>query len=154
MICERWEDWSRSRKVSASRWMRMSSKRFAFLPRKRTAPFRSISTFSLESISARAKPATRPKATCDSFRTIVLWLYKSFRFSKTGWQSADSVVTCHQSQTAQCERREESPVTNLCAMRMNMMCACDFSPCYLCCVAWQVPCHWSPLRKCAKWAFS
>ena len=26
-------------------------------------------------------------------------------------------------------------VTNLCAMRMNMMCACDFSPCYLCCVA-------------------
>ena len=31
--------------------------------------------------------------------------------------------------------REESRVTNRCAMRMNMMCACDSCPCYLCCVA-------------------
>ena len=34
--------------------------------------FRSISTFSSESISARVKPATRPKATSDPIRTIVL----------------------------------------------------------------------------------
>ncbi len=31
--------------------------------------------------------------------------------------------------------REESNVMNLCAMRMTMMCACDSSPCCLCCVA-------------------